>query len=145
MQKMTALFSAALLSVGMISAPAMAQQDSATAQQDPAATEQDSATQQAPATTQQPQVSSEDFSDEQLQKFADTSQEIAMISQDYTERLQNAKDQTEQQEIRMEANDEMVSTVEDSGMTVEEFNAIGQAIQQDPELMQRVQAMAAGK
>lgn len=124
MRKMTALFSAALLTAGLISVPAMAQQDPA-------------------ATGAQTQATAQDFSDEQLQQFADTSQEIAMISQEYTQRLQEAgDDQQAQQEIRMEANDEMVSTVEESGMDVETFNAIGQAIQQDPELMQRVQAMA---
>nr|WP_297460761.1 DUF4168 domain-containing protein [uncultured Halomonas sp.] len=129
MQRITALFSAALLTAGMLSVPAMAQQDSATAQQ--------GATTQAPATAQ-------DFTDEQLQQFADASQEIAMISQEYTERLQGEQDQAAQQEIRMEANEKMVAVVEESGLDVETFNAIGQAIQQDPELMKRVQEMAQG-
>lgn len=125
MQRMTALFSAALLTVGLVSAQA------AFAQQDPAAAPEQS--QAAPA---------QDFSDQQLQQFADASQEIAMISQEYTERLQGAEDEAAQQEIRMEANDRMVEVVEDSGLDVDTFNAIGQAIQQDPELMQRVQQMA---
>ncbi|SDL26967.1 protein of unknown function [Modicisalibacter muralis] len=125
MQRMTALFSAALLTAGLISAPAMAQQEGATQQQAQAAT-----------------ATAQDFSDEQLQQFADASQEIAVISQDYTERLQGAQDQAAQQEIRMEANEKMVAVVEESGLDVETFNAIGQAIQQDPELMKRVQSMA---
>lgn len=125
MRKMTALFSAALLAAGMVSGPAMAQQDPAT------------------AGTTQTQAAAQDFSDQQLQQFADTSEEIAKVSQEYTQRLQEAgDDQQAQQEIRMEANDKMISVVEDSGLDVETFNAIGQAIQQDPELMQRVQAMA---
>ena len=65
-----------------------------------------------------------------------------MISQEYTERLHSAEDEASQQEVRMEANDKMVEVVEDSGLDVDTFNAIGQAIQQDPELMQRVQEMA---
>ncbi|MFO7649514.1 MULTISPECIES: DUF4168 domain-containing protein [Halomonas] len=125
MKRMTALFSAALLSAGLMSATAHAQQDPA------AATEQPQA--QAPA---------QDFSDQQLQQFADASQEIAVISQEYTERLHAAEDEASQQEVRMEANDKMVEVVEDSGLDVDTFNAIGQAIQQDPELMQRVQEMA---
>ncbi len=131
MQRMTALFSAVLLSAGMISAPAMAQESSA-------ATEQGATTQQSQAAT----ATAQDFSDQQLQQFADASQEIAVISQDYSERLQGEKDQAKQQEIRMEANEKMVAVVEESGLDVETFNAIGQAIQQDPELMKRVQAMA---
>ena len=39
----------------------------------------------------------------------------------------------------MEANEKMVDAVEESGLDVDTFNAIGQAVQQDPELMQRVQ------
>lgn len=125
MKRMTALFSAALLSAGMMTATAHAQQDPAQAPEQPQAA--------APA---------QDFSDEQLQQFADASQEIAVISQEYTERLQAAEDESSQQEVRMEANDRMVEVVEGSGLDVDTFNAIGQAIQQDPELMQRVQEMA---
>lgn len=125
MKRMTALFSAALLSAGMMTATAHAQQDPAQAPEQPQAA--------APA---------QDFSDEQLQQFADASQEIAVISQEYTERLQAAEDESSQQEVRMEANDRMVEVVEDSGLDVDTFNAIGQAIQQDPEMMQRVQEMA---
>ena len=126
MQRMTALFSAALLTAGLMTVQAHAQQDPA---QDPAAQPQA----QAPA---------QDFSDDQLQQFADASQEIAVISQEYTERLHAAEDEQAQQEVRMEANDRMVEVVEENGLDVDTFNAVGHAIQQDPELMQRVQQMA---
>ena len=125
MKRMTTLFSAALLSAGLMAATAHAQQDPAASPEQPQAA--------APAM---------DFSDDQLQQFADASQEIAVISQEYTERLHAAEDEAAQQEVRMEANDKMVEVVEDSGLDVDTFNAIGQAIQQDPELMQRVQEMA---
>lgn len=128
MQRMTALFSAALLTAGLMTVQAHAQQDPA---QDPAG--QSQAQTQAPA---------QDFSEDQLQQFADASQEIAVISQDYTQRLHEAEDEETQQEVRMEANDKMVEVVEESGLDVDTFNAIGQAIQQDPEMMQRVQQMA---
>ncbi|MGR4069357.1 DUF4168 domain-containing protein [Billgrantia sp. C5P2] len=127
MQRMTALFSAALLTAGLLTVQAHAQQDPA---QDPAAGQPQA---QAPA---------QDFSDDQLQQFADASQEIAVISQEYTERLHAAEDEQSQQEVRMEANDRMVEVVEENGLDVDTFNAIGHAIQQDPELMQRVQEMA---
>ncbi|WP_254276016.1 DUF4168 domain-containing protein [Halomonas sp. 3H] len=127
MKRMTALFAAALLSAGLMSAAAHAQQDPA--QQDPAAApEQPQAA--APAT---------DFSDDQLEQFADASQEIVVISEEYTERMHAAEDEASQQEVQMEANDKMVEAVEDNGLDVDTFNAIGQAVQQDPELMQRVQ------
>jgi hypothetical protein len=122
MQRMTALISAALLSAGLMSATAHAQQDPAAAPEQPQAA--------APAM---------DFSDQQLQQFVDISQEIVVISQEYTERLQAAEDEAAQQEVQMEANEKMVEAVEEGGLDVDTFNAIGQAVQQDPELMQRVQ------
>ncbi|MGO3700830.1 MULTISPECIES: DUF4168 domain-containing protein [Halomonas] len=127
MQRITALFSAALLATGLMASTANAQQAQDPAQ-DPMATQQ-----AAPA---------QDFSDQQLQQFADASQEIAVISQEYTQRLQEAGDESAQQEVRAEANDRMIEVVEDSGLDVDTFNAIGQSIQQDPEMMQRVQEMA---
>ncbi|QTP54088.1 DUF4168 domain-containing protein [Billgrantia sulfidoxydans] len=126
MQRMTALFSAALLTAGLMTVQAHAQQDPA----------------QDPAGQPQAQAPAQDFSDDQLQQFADASQEIAVISQEYTERLHAAEDEQSQQEVRMEANDKMVEVVEQNGLDVDTFNAIGHAIQQDPELMQRVQEMA---
>jgi len=126
MKRMTALFSAALLSAGLMTATAHAQEDAASESAD-----------QAQAT-----APAQDFSDAQLQQFADASKEIAVLSQDYTQRLQAAEGEEAQQEVRMEANEEMVKVVEESGLDVDTFNAIGQAIQQDPELMQRVQEMA---
>lgn len=130
MQRITALVSAAMLTTGMVAAQAaMAQQE------DPVAS----------GTTQTQGASSQDFSDEQLQQFADASEEIAQVSQKYTKQLQNADDEAKQKELREKANEEMVSVVEDSGMSVEEFNSIGQAIQQDPQLMKRVQGMVQGQ
>ncbi|MCI0511397.1 uncharacterized protein DUF4168 [Chromohalobacter marismortui] len=127
MQRITAFVSAAILSTGMVAAPmAMAQQDSSAA----------SGSDQA-----QQGVQTQNFSDQQLQQFADASQQIAQVSQKYTKQLQNAQDKSAQQELRKQANEEMVSVVKDSGLSVKQFNAIGQAIQQNPQLMKRVQGM----
>lgn len=127
MQRITAFVSAAILSTGMVAAPmAMAQQDSSAANGSSQA---------------QQGASTQNFSDKQLQQFADASQEIAKVSQEYTKKLQNAKDQAAQQELRKQANEEMVRVVKESGLSVEQFNAVGQAIQQDPQLMKRVQGM----
>ena len=88
MKRMTALFSAALLSAGLMTATAHAQEDAASESAD-----------QAQAT-----APAQDFSDAQLQQFADASKEIAVLSQDYTQRLQAAEGEEAQQEVRMEAN-----------------------------------------
>ena len=122
MQRLTSLITAALLSVGLMSATAHAQDASAPAE----------------AAAQ-----AQNFTDEDLQKFADASQDISAISQDYTQRLQEAEGQEAQQDVRVEANQKMVEAVQQSGLEVDTFNSIGQAIQQDPEMMKRVQEMAA--
>lgn len=124
MKRMTAYMTAALISAGMMSAPAFA----ADAQG------------QAPAQATQAQAG--DFSDAQLEQFAAASQEIARISQDFAGKLQEADDETEKQSVRQEANDEMVSAVEDSGLEVATFNSIGQAVQNNPDLMKKVQKLA---
>lgn len=121
-QKMYAFLAAVLLSVGVMISVAHAQQDSGV-----------------PETRQ---MNSADFSDAQLKQFAEASQEIATVSQDYTEQLDTAEDEAAQQAVYTEANEKMVEVVEDSGLDVDTFNTIGQAIQQDPELMSRVQEMA---
>ncbi|RKR06553.1 uncharacterized protein DUF4168 [Kushneria sinocarnis] len=126
MKRTTAFLSATLIAAGFASGPVMAASQS-----------QGSAGQaQTQGQTQQ------NFSDQQLQNFASASQEIAGISQNYTQRLQNADGSEQQQNIRQEANDKMVQAVKDSGLKVDEFNQIGQAVQNNPQMMQKVQKMA---
>lgn len=84
----------------------------------------------------------ETANDAQLEQFAEASREIAIISQEYTEQLNAAEDQAAQQEVRTEVNEKMVEVVEGSGLDVDTFNMIGQAVQQDPELMAQIQEMA---
>ncbi|MBN8411511.1 DUF4168 domain-containing protein [Halomonas denitrificans] len=127
MQRFTALITAALLSAGLMSATAHAQ---------------DASAQASSSADVEAAVQAQNFSDAELQKFADASKEIATISQDYTQRLQEAEDQQAQQDVRTEANQKMVEAVQQSGLEVEKFNAIGQAIQQNPDMMKRVQEMA---
>lgn len=128
MKRFAAMVSASLLATGFAAAPALAAEQATQGQQAP------QAQQQAPQ--------AEDFSDQQLQNFASASQEIAGISQNYTQQLQDAEGSDQQQSIREEANQRMVEAVQDSGLEVEQFNRIGQAVQNDPEMMQRVQQMA---
>ena len=116
----TTACSAAVLALGA-AAPSMAQQA------------------QAPAATQQAPVN---YSDSQLEKFVNASKKVAVISQEYTPKLQSSADEATRQEVYREADQKMVDVVRNEGMTVEEFNGINQAIQQDPALMERVQNIA---
>lgn len=116
----TTACSAALLALSAAAAPSMAQQAQAPV------------TQQAPA----------NYSDAQLEKFVSASKQVAVISQEYTPKLQSSTDEATRQKVYQEADEKMVGVVRKEGMTVEEFNGINQAIQQDPALMERVQNIA---
>lgn len=98
----------------------------------------------APAAAPMPEagaMQSASVSDAQLQQFVESAQKVAVLSDEYTQRLQAAPDNTAQQQIVAEANDRMASAVQESGLTVDEFNGISQALEQDPQLHARAQQM----
>lgn len=124
----TAACSAALFTLGGAVAPAMAQQTQAPpAQQSP------------PAAQPAPSVN---YSDDQLKKFVGASKKVAVVVQEYNPRLESLQDEGAREKVAQEANKKMVDAVHDEGMTVDEFNNMSRAIQQDPTLMKRAQSMA---
>lgn len=82
-----------------------------------------------------------DVSDHQLEQFVDAQVAIIDIQQDFSGRLQGVEDPEKAHELQVEANEEMTSAVEDAGLDVESFNAIAMAIQNSPELQQRLNAL----
>jgi hypothetical protein len=44
--------------------------------------------------------------------------------------------------MQQEAQEEMISAVEENGLNVEEYNQVAMALQSDPAMMQQVQRMA---
>lgn len=125
MKRTTALISTALVSVGLVSAPAAFAQSSASQGSSSASS-----------------AASQNFSDGQLKNFANASQNIASISQDYTKKLQAAgKDSSKVNSIRQEANGKMVNAVKENHLSVDQFNQIGESLQKNPDLLKRVQSM----
>ncbi len=86
-------------------------------------------------------VATADVTDQQLQQFVESAQKVAVLSDEYNQRLQAAPDANAQQQIVTEANDRMASAVQESGLSVDEFNGISQALEQDPQLHARAQQM----
>ena len=76
------------------------------------------------------------------QPNAPMTEKVAMISQEYTPKLQASKDEATQKEMFEEADKKMVKAVHDEGMTVDQFNGINQSLQRDPNLVKRVQEIA---
>lgn len=93
--------------------------------------------QNTPAPTQQSQ-----YSDAQLNKFMNASEKVAVIVQEYNPKVQSTKDEDKRQQLLEEADQKMVASVQDEGLTVEEFNGINQSIQQDPEMVERIKKLS---
>jgi len=117
-----AFLSAAILAAGVAAMPAMAQ-TAATGAQAPV-----------PA---QPTAPAMQPTDAQLQKFVQTSQKVAAVVEEYQPKLQASPDDGAREQVMREADEKMVQLVRADGLTVDEFNGIGAAIQQDPQLRQR--------
>ncbi len=97
------------------------------------------AAQQAPAPGQAPAVD-----EDTLRSFAVATLEIQEITEAYTPQLEAADSPEEQQEIAQTANEEMVQAVEAvPGIDVDQYNAISEAAQQDPQMMQQINAAIA--
>lgn len=97
------------------------------------------AAQTAPAPGQAPNVD-----EETLRSFALATLEIQEISQTYQPQMEAAESQEQQQEIAQAANDEMVAAVEAvPGIDVDSYNAIAEAAQADPEMMQQINTFIA--
>lgn len=124
MNKLTPLLASLMLAFG-VSSVAVAQ--SAPTQQT------------APPTQAQPQ--SADFTDQDVEKFAEVQPTIETIRAEYSERLLDVNDPEEAAKLQTEAVQEMVNTVNEIGLEVETYNGIAIALQSDPELRMRVESM----
>lgn len=82
-----------------------------------------------------------DVSDTELEQFVDAQAGISSIQQDFSQRLEGIEDPEQAHELQVQANEEMIAAVEEAGLDVESFNAIAMAIQNDPELQQKLTEM----
>lgn len=71
-----------------------------------------------------------EVSDEKLEKFASVQDDLAEIQED------NESSSTQ------EARDKMIETIEDSGLSLSEYNEISRAVRVDPELRKKYEDMA---
>lgn len=79
-----------------------------------------------------------EVSDAQLEQFATAQLQIMEIQQDFSGRLQEVDDPERAHQLQVQANEEMTDAVEQAGLDVPAFNEIAMAIQNDPELQQRL-------
>lgn len=95
----------------------------------------------ASVTAQEMDAADMDISDDTLVQFVEALEEVGELSVSYSEEIAEADTPEAAQELQMEAQERMVAAVEATGLTVQDYNMIAQAMSQDPELMERVEAM----
>lgn len=77
-------------------------------------------------------------SPQQLDQYAAVAQQVALVAADYQPKLESAQDDAARQNLMREADDKMVAKVQSGGLSVEQYNGISLAIQQDPALQEQV-------
>ncbi len=95
------------------------------------------------AQDQAPQAApqAEDITDQQLDQFAEAALAVNQIGRKYASELQAAEDEAAAQEIRAQAQEEMMQAVQDEGLSVEQYNAIYAAAENDQEINSAIQAL----
>ncbi|RBW49332.1 DUF4168 domain-containing protein [Marinobacter sp. F3R11] len=82
-----------------------------------------------------------DYTDAELKQFIGAQEGITKVREEYIEKIESADSQEKAQELQMEANDEMVSVIEDSGMDIPTYNAIATAYSSEPKVRNRIEAL----
>jgi hypothetical protein len=88
--------------------------------------------QEQPPQAQQPIAP--DFSEQQIEAFVDAATEVQRVQTELDAKAQEAQNPEEVAELQQEAQLEASQAVEDSGLTVDEYAAIAQAANENPEL-----------
>lgn len=86
-----------------------------------------------------PQRGQAQVSDQQLQQFVTAMDEVRSVQEEFSAAIQQAENMEEAQTLRADAQEEMRGAVEDTGLSVAEYNMISERLQSDPNLSQRLQ------
>lgn len=73
-----------------------------------------------------------------INKFAEAHSALLSIRQDYSLKFSSATNQQEAQAIQSEAQEKMVETLEEKGLSVNQYNEIVALLQNNPQLSERV-------
>jgi hypothetical protein len=80
-----------------------------------------------------------EFSDQQLESFVVAALAIDEVIREWNPRIQAAENEEQATQLREEANAALLETISKAdGITIEEYQEIGQAAQGDPELAARI-------
>jgi len=79
-----------------------------------------------------------DWSEQKLQQFATAATDVKAVFDEYRPKIKNAENADKMNKMQKQASDEAAQAVKDSGLSVQEYNRINQAIQADKDLRKRV-------
>ena len=99
---------------------------------------------QQPQQAAAPQAQQIEVTDSQLKQFAGAQESVNEIRVDAMAKLEKVEDQNQAQEIQQQANQDMVNAVQNSGLSVEDYNLIARAVQSDTNLQSRLKQMGNG-
>ncbi len=85
------------------------------------------------------------YSDAQLERYVDAARSVAAIAAQYSGRISKAKNETDRRQRQQQADSAMIAAVRQHGLSLEEYNGINQAIQNDQALLQRVRILAGSR
>ena len=83
---------------------------------------------------QQQPVMPAELSQGQIENFAGAALDVQQVEQDFNSQMQAVQDAEEMERLHQRAQQQAQQAVEDNGLSVDEYNAIAQAAQQDPQL-----------
>lgn len=81
------------------------------------------------------------YSDADLKQFIEAQEGITEVRKEYIDKIEAADSQEKAQKLQMEANDQMVTVIEDAGMDIPSYNAIATAYSSEPKVRHRVEAL----
>lgn len=82
-----------------------------------------------------------EVTDEKLGQFMVAMASVQDVQEEYAGQIQSTSDGEKAQELRQEAQNKMISAVEDSGLSVPQYNMIAERMRTDPELAERAEGM----
>ena len=88
----------------------------------------------------QQQTAPADYSENQLESFAAAAQRVQELNGKWVPQIAEAQNESESEQMRQQALQEMEQAVRDEGLTVQEYNGIYDAAQRDPEVMQKIES-----
>src|SRR6056297_2296266 len=93
---------------------------------------------QDPAQQQQPA----DFREKNLQKFAEANTAVDEIREEYSNALSDIDDTEKARELQDRYTQKMIDAIEDEGLSVQKYNEINRAMQNNPELQRKMENLS---